>query len=60
MGGNLAGSALTNLYYPQQNHTVTQTFATFGSGLAGSAIGFGIAEFFGGILFDHNWHSTSH
>jgi hypothetical protein len=57
MAGNLAGSALTNLYYPQQNRGVAQTFATFGSGLGGSAVGFGIAEFFGGILFDHNWHS---
>lgn len=57
MGGNLAGSALTNLYYPSQNRSVAQTFATFGSGLGGSAVGFGIAEFFGGILFDHNWHA---
>jgi hypothetical protein len=58
MGGNLAGSALTNAYYPQQNRGVAQTFATFGGGLAGSALGFGIAEFFGGILFDHNWHAS--
>jgi hypothetical protein len=54
MGGNLAGSALTNLYYPQSNRGVEQTLATFGSGLGGSAAGDCIAEFFGAILFDRH------
>lgn len=58
MSGNFTGSALSNLYYPRSNRNVPQTFATFGSGLAGSAFGYGIAEFFGGILFDHHFHAS--
>jgi hypothetical protein len=58
MGGNFAGSALTNAYYPQANRGVEQTFETFGSGLAGSAIGDGLIEFFGGILVDHHFHAS--
>jgi hypothetical protein len=59
MSGNFAGSALTNAYYPRANRGFEQTFETFGSGLAGSAVGDGIAEFFGGILFDHHFRSTN-
>jgi hypothetical protein len=58
MGGNLSGSVLTNAYYPQVNRGVTQTLATFGSSLAGSAIGDSIAEFFGGILFERHPHPS--
>jgi len=45
LGGNLAGAALTNAYYPPLNHGVSQTMMIFGSSLGGSAIGFGIDEF---------------
>ena len=58
MAGNLSGAALSNLYYPRSNRNLPETFATFGSGLGGSAFGYGIAEFFGGLLFDHNFHRT--
>jgi hypothetical protein len=58
ISGNLVGSALTNLYYPQNNRSLTETLSCFGSGLGGSAVGFGVAEFFGGLLFDHHTHSS--
>jgi hypothetical protein len=58
MSGNFAGSAIANAYYPRQNRGFEQTLETFGSGLAGSAIGDGIIEFFGGILVDHNFHAS--
>ncbi len=58
MVGNLSGSAITNAYYPQQNRGFEQTLQTFGSGLAGSAIGDGIIEFFGTILVDHHFHGS--
>ncbi len=48
--GNLAGAALTNAYCPPANRSVHQTFATFGSGLGGAAIGDAVAEFFGRSL----------
>ena len=54
IGANLAGAALTNAYYPQVNRTAMQTFETFGGSLGGTALGDGIAEFFGGILFDRH------
>jgi hypothetical protein len=54
IGGNLIGAVLTNAYYPQVNRTATQTVETFGGSLGGTALGDGIAEFFGGILFDHH------
>jgi hypothetical protein len=47
IAGNLAGSALTNAYYPAANRGVKQTFITFGTGLGGAAVGNGIAEFLG-------------
>ncbi len=52
LAGNLAGSALTNAYYPPQNRGAKQTLATFGGSLKGSALGNVIAEFFGDVLFD--------
>ena len=54
IGGNLVGAVLTNAYYPQSNRTVGQTIETFGGSLGGTALGDGIAEFFGGLLFDHS------
>ncbi|MDW5264841.1 MULTISPECIES: hypothetical protein [Acidobacteriaceae] len=45
IGGNLAGAALTNAYYPPLNHGAKQTMLTFGSSLGGSALGFGVSEF---------------
>jgi type IV secretory pathway VirB2 component (pilin) len=54
IGANLAGAVLTNAYYPQSNRTAAQTIETFGGSLGGTALGNGIAEFFGGLLFDHH------
>jgi hypothetical protein len=53
IGGNLAGSVLTNVYYPRANRSVRQTFVTFGDGLAGAAVGNSIAEFLGPVLHRH-------
>jgi hypothetical protein len=54
IGGNLVGAVLTNAYYPQSNRNAMTTLETFGGSLGGTALGDGIAEFFGGILFDHH------
>ena len=56
IGGNLIGAVLTNAYYPQSNRTAMTTLDTFGGSLGGTALGDAIAEFFGGILFDHHSH----
>jgi hypothetical protein len=56
IGANLAGAVLTNAYYPQSNRNAVTTLETFGGSLGGTALGDGIAEFFGGILFDHHSH----
>ncbi len=56
IGGNLIGAVLTNAYYPKSNRNAITTFETFGGSLGGTALGDGIAEFFGGILFDHHSH----
>jgi hypothetical protein len=50
LSGNLEGSALTNLYYPQQNRGGKQTFETFAGSLGGSAFGNLFTEFFGGYF----------
>lgn len=50
IGGNLAGAALTNTYYPRLNQGFTQTAMTFGSSLGGSAIGLVFSEFYGDAL----------
>lgn len=50
LGGNLAGAALTNAYYPPTNRGFGQTAMTFGTSLGGSAIGFAISEFYGDAL----------
>jgi hypothetical protein len=56
IGANLAGAVLTNAYYPQSNRNAMTTMETFGGSLGGTALGDGIAEFFGGILFDRHAH----
>jgi hypothetical protein len=50
LGGNLAGSALTNAYYPQINQGFRQTASTFGGSIGGSAIGFLVSEFYDDAL----------
>jgi hypothetical protein len=46
LAGTLAGSALTNAYYPQLNRGPTQTMETFGGSLGGSAVGYVVSEFY--------------
>lgn len=45
LAGNLAGSILTNAYYPPANHGFKETMEIFGGSVGGSALGFGISEF---------------
>jgi hypothetical protein len=45
LSGTLAGSALTNTYYPQLNRGPSQTMETFGGSLGGSAVGDVVSEF---------------
>jgi hypothetical protein len=52
--GNAAGSALTNAYYPQSNINAKDTMETFAGSLGGTALGDVLAEFFGGVLFNHS------
>jgi hypothetical protein len=50
LGGNLSGAALTQAYYPPVNRGLDETMKTFGSSMAGSAVGFLVREFFGGTF----------
>lgn len=50
LSGNLAGSILTNAYYPPLNHGFSQTMQIFGSSIGGSALGFGVSEFLSDAL----------
>ena len=43
--GNFAGAALTDAYYPRMNRGLTQNLETFGTSLAGSAVGDFFHEF---------------
>jgi hypothetical protein len=45
LGGNLAGAALTQAYYPPVNRGFTEVSKTFGTSLLGSAFGFELTEF---------------
>jgi hypothetical protein len=54
LGGDLAGSALTNTYYPPLNHGVTQTMETIGGSVGGTAVGDVVGEFLGDVL--HLFH----
>ena len=50
LGGNLGGSALTQLYYPSINRNFDEVAKTFGGSVGGSALGFLASEFFPDIL----------
>jgi hypothetical protein len=50
ISGNLAGAALTNAYYPSRNVSFSTTAETFGTSMAGSAIGFLVTEFLNDAL----------
>lgn len=50
LGGNLAGSALTQAYYPNLNRGFNQVMQTFGGSVGGSALGYVVAEFLPDIL----------
>lgn len=50
LGGNLGGSALTQLYYPSVNRSFDEVAKTFGGSVGGSALGFLASEFFPDIL----------
>jgi hypothetical protein len=50
IAGNLAGSALTNAYYPAANRGVEQTMKTLAGSLEGSAVGDVVGEFFEDLL----------
>ncbi|WP_353064319.1 hypothetical protein RBB77_00975 [Tunturibacter psychrotolerans] len=43
--GRVFGAALTNAYYPDSNRSFSQTAQTFGTSMAGGAIGFVVTEF---------------
>jgi hypothetical protein len=47
LSGNLAGAALTNLYYPHADRGGIQTLETFGGSVGGTAFGNFVREFFG-------------
>jgi hypothetical protein len=50
ISGNLAGSALTNAYYPSRNRGFGDTAKTFGWSLGGSSLGFVVTEFYDDAL----------
>jgi hypothetical protein len=50
LGGNLAGSALTQAYYPPLNRGFTEVLKTFGGSVGGSAVGDLASEFLPGLL----------
>ena len=59
LAGNLEGSALTNLYYPQVNRNAADTLRTFGGSLGGGALGFLASEFYDSVVsFLHTGHDT--
>lgn len=45
LGGNLAGAALTQAYYPPLNRGFSQVLQTFGGSIGGSALGDVVSEF---------------
>ena len=50
LGGNLAGSALAQVYYPPVNQGFNETLKTFGGSVGGTALGDLASEFLPGIL----------
>ncbi len=53
IGGNLAGSALTPVYYPPLNQSGTEVLKTFGGSVGGSALGFVVEEFLPDLFHHH-------
>ncbi len=53
IGGNLAGSALTPVYYPPLNQSGTEVLKTFGGSVGGSALGFVVDEFLPDLFHHH-------
>ncbi|MGF7182282.1 hypothetical protein [Tunturiibacter psychrotolerans] len=45
ISGRVFGAALSNAYYPDSNRSFSQTAQTFGTSMAGGAIGFVVTEF---------------
>jgi hypothetical protein len=45
IAGRVFGAALSNAYYPETNRGFSQTAQTFGTSMAGGAIGFVVTEF---------------
>ncbi len=52
LSGNLAGSALTQAYYPAVNTGFGETMKTFGGSMEGAALGSVIREFFAGSALE--------
>ncbi len=50
LGGNFAGAALTQAYYPPINRGFNQVLETFGGSIGGSALGDLASEFLPGLL----------
>ncbi len=50
IGGNLAGSALTQAYYPPINRGFSQVMQTFGGSIGGSALANIVSEFLPDVL----------
>jgi hypothetical protein len=48
--GQAAGTALTNLYYPQSNRNFRDNISGFGSSIGGSALSFALDEYISEIL----------
>jgi len=60
VAGNLAGSALTNVYYPQVNRGPNQTMQTLGLSIGGSAVGDVVGEFYGDVAHLFHRNSAAH
>ena len=50
IGGDLGGSALTQLYYPPGNRNIDQVMQTWGTSIGGDAIGYVVSEFLPDVL----------
>ncbi len=50
IGGDLGGSAVTQLYYPSGNRNFNQVMSTWGSSIGGDALGYVADEFLSGFL----------
>ena len=50
LGGDLAGAALTQAYYPPLNRGTTEVLKTFGGSVGGDALRFVVTEFLADTL----------